>query len=990
MSIHLSTALLPAKIKVMYLLDQTWLPFSNLMLKHIYNVLLICSDYDRFMLEEDGRVEEELYLEYTALGLSNPPKITHTNDEQEALKLLSTLNFDLVITMLDLQTGRVELLAENIKKICPGMPVIALSPSPDHRKAKALKGENCPYIDYLFYWQGNASLFLAMIKLIEDRINIDHDTDEADVQVIILVEDSVRFISSYLPQMYTCLIHQNRISILEALNEWGKTLRMRGRPKIVLARNYNEAWDLFTKYKENVLGVISDVSFPIENGKREMAGLELCRNIKAVDPEIPVLIQSRELKNKDDALALGADFIWKLSSTLLQDLETYFLNHYNFGPFIFINPSTGREIGKAETMKELQSMIKTIPIESFIYHSKKNDFSRWLRAQSLYQLASMIKPINLGDHDDPEDVRKLLYDTIKEYRSDRTRGVIAEFSSAHYDETLHFSRIGKGSMGGKGRGLAFLAMEMHAMGIRKEYPELYLSTPRTVVITTEIFDIFMSENGLQTLYFVDRSDEEILKLFLSKPIPKCLEDSLAQIIQVIKVPISVRSSSLLEDSHFQPFAGVYQTCMIPNQGDDFRRYEELKDAIRTVWASTYFRCAKEYLKNTDHTLEDEKMAVIIQQVTGSAHDNYWYPNISGVARSLNYYPAPGQSQEDGIGMLSFGFGKTVVDEGTSFRFCPAKPKRPNQALTGSESSSQDTFYALNLEKPFRPLEDSDNLEKLPISTASCWPKSMKGIFSSLDMRTGMISERIDKSGVNMLTFNGILKYDTLPLAKIVDQILKMGTRSMAEPVEIEFAVNTEREKPDFSILQIRPISGQVTESDIVIEAEDRKEALIYAEKVMGNGIIEDIRDIITIKKDAFKASEMVEMASELSELNSSMESCYVLIACGRLGSSDRWLGIPCTWSDISKAHVIVETGLKELDVEPSQGTHFFQNMTSLGCIYLTVNPLHGDGDVDFKKLEEMDKVRETKHFLHVRSKKDLIIKVNGRTSKAVIKEENDA
>lgn len=971
----------------MYLLDQTWLPFSNLMLRHIYTVLLICSDYDRFMLEEDGRVEEELYKEYTALGLSNPPKITHTSNEEEALRLIEQRNFDLVITMLDLGSGRVEKLCEDIKKIKPYMPIIALSPSPDHRKARMLKGENCPYIDYMFYWQGNASLFLAMIKLIEDRMNIDHDTAEADVQVIILVEDSVRFISSYLPQMYMALIRQNRISILEALNEWGKTLRMRGRPKIILARNFNEAWSLFSTYRENILGVISDVSFPYQGG-REKAGLELAKRIKEVDREIPVLIQSRDLENEEESRRLGCDFIYKLSPTLLTDLENHFMKYYNFGPFIFIDPRTGNEIARAVTMKEVQHLIKTIPIESFIYHSKRNDFSRWLRAQSLYVLASMIKHINIKEGDDPEDIRKELYKTIKEYRSDRTRGVIAEFTAAHYDETLHFSRIGKGSMGGKGRGLAFLASEMQALGLRKKYEDiLYLSTPRTVVITTEMFDIFLAENGLNDLGFVNRSDNEILSLFLSKEVPQYLRECLKEILQVIKVPISVRSSSLLEDSHFQPFAGVYQTSMIPNRGSDEERLKELENAIKTVWASTYFKNAQEYLKNTDHSLEEEKMAVIIQQITGSEHGKWWFPNLSGVARSLNFYPSPGQKGEDGIGMLSFGFGKAVVDDGTAFRFCPAKPKRPSNNLTGLEVSEQGDFYALDLTKHYDSLTDQDNLTKLPLKTVYEYPKAMKNIFSCLDMATGRLSERPVKDGMNMLTFNGILKYDALPVAKIVDEVLKMGEKGMACPVEIEFAVNTERERPDFSILQIRPISSADFDLDIEIEEEEISSALIYAEKVMGNGKVEGIRDIITIKPENFRASEMQAMARELGEMNASMNEQYLLIAAGRLGSSDRWLGIPCAWSDISKAHVIIETGIKELSVEPSQGTHFFQNMTSLGAIYLTVNPLQRDGKIDFKAIGNLDIIEESEHFLHVRSEKDLIIKVDGRKSKAVVLED---
>ena len=973
----------------MYLLDQTWLPFSNLMLRHIYTVLLICSDYDRFMLEEDGRVEEELYKEYTALGLSNPPKITHTNNETEALTLIDQRNFDLVITMLDLESGRVEKLCEEIKKKKPYMPIIALSPSPDHRKARILKGENCPFIDYMFYWQGNATLFLAMVKLIEDKMNIDHDTAEADVQVIILVEDSVRFISSYLPQMYLALIRQNRLSILEALNDWGRTLRMRGRPKIVLARNFDEAWNLFTTYRENILGVITDVSFPYEGG-REKAGLELAKRIKALDGEIPVLIQSRDMENEEESRKIGCDFLYKLSPTLLMDLENHFLKYYNFGPFIFLDPATGKEIARAETMKEVQRLIKTIPIESFIYHSKRNDFSRWLRAQSLYVLASMIKHINIKEGDNPEDIRAELYRTIKEYRSDRTRGVIAEFSAAHYDETLHFSRIGSGSMGGKGRGLAFLAAEMHALGMRKKYEDvLYLSTPRTVVITTEIFDMFLAENSMNDLYFVNQSDDEILSLFLSKPIPGYLRTCLSQILQVIKVPISVRSSSLLEDSHFQPFAGVYQTCMIPNRGSDEERLNELESAIKTVWASTYFKNAKEYLKNTEHSLEDEKMAVIIQQITGSEHGQWWFPNISGVARSLNFYPSPGQKGEDGIGMLSFGFGKAVVDDGTAFRFCPAKPKKPSNNLTGQETSDQNEFYALDLSKRFNSMENQDNLTKLPIKEVYAYPKAMRNIFSSFDMASGRLIERPSKEGMNILTFNGILKYDALPLAKIIDEVLKLGEKGMACPVEIEFAVNTERERPDFSILQVRPISSADYDLDIDISEKEIKKSIIYAEKVMGNGKVEGIRDIISIKPEVFRPSEMQIMAKELGQMNAGLDNQYLLIAAGRLGSSDRWLGIPCCWSDISKAHVIIETGIKELSVEPSQGTHFFQNMTSLGAVYLTVNPLHGDGKIDFDAIRRLELIEESEHFIHVRSKKDLIIKVDGRGSKAVILEDID-
>ena len=969
----------------MYLLDETWLPFSNLMLRHVYNVLLICSDYDRFTIEEDGRVEEELYKEYTDLGLSNPPKITHTSSEASALRLIDERPFDLVITMLDLGSDRVEGLCEEIKKIKPAMPVIALSPSPDHRKAKELKGENCLFIDYMFYWQGNASLFLAMVKLIEDRMNIEHDTNEADVQVIILVEDSVRFISSYLPQMYTCLIHQNRMSILEALNEWGKTLRMRGRPKIVLARTYDEAWDLYSRYRENILGVITDVSFPSSDGN-EGAGIRLTEAIKSDNEEVPVLIQSTEKANKADADRLGADFLWKLSDTILQDLENHFIKYYNFGPFVFIDPETGKEIAQAGTMKEVQEILKDLPLSSFRYHSKRNDFSRWLRAQSLYTIASLIKPINLDEGRSDKDTRDLLYTTIRNYRAERARGSIAEFSRSGFDETLFFSRIGKGSLGGKGRGLAFIAMEMKAAGLAAKYPGIYLSIPRTVVLSTEIFDKFMELNGLSSLHFINSSDDEILKLFLSADIPEDLREDLKVFLSIVKKPLSVRSSSLLEDSHFQPFAGVYQTCMISNAGNDDERLSELEMAIKSVWASTYFDCAKEYLKHTYHSMEEEKMAVIIQQITGSRHGDILYPNISGVARSLNYYPVPGQKAEDGVGMLSFGFGKMIVDEGTAFRFCPAKPKAPSSSSLISESSVQDSFYALDLNSSFNPLSNSDNLISVPLQEeAGRYPKAFKGIASVMDMSSGMLTESTMAEGERILTFNGILKYDMLPLASIVHDVLELGAKAMAEPVEIEFAVNTEHgECPDFSILQIRPISGCSGYNDISITASEKERALVFAEKVMGNGEENSIRDIITIKPEAFRREDMPAMAAELDMLNRLADGEYVLIAAGRLGSSDRWLGIPCTWSGISKAHVIVETGLKEIQAEPSQGTHFFQNMTSLGCLYLTINPMYNDGIADYDAIRRLPLVRETEHFIHVKADKPLLIKANGLRHMAVI------
>ena len=498
----------------------------------------------------------------------------------------------------------------------------------------------------------------------------------------------------------------------------------------------------------------------------------------------------------------------------------------------------------------------------------------------------------------------------------------------------------------------------------------------------------MEINSFDISNLTQMDDEHILLLFLGGRLPDELERNLKEFLKVVIQPLSVRSSSLLEDSHSEPFAGVYQTCMISNSGSDEKRFRELSSAIKTVWASVFFKRAREYLKITGHMVEEEKMAVILQQVTGSRHGRYYFPNVSGVARSLNYYPVSGQKSEDGVGMLSFGFGKSVVDDGSAFRFCPAKPKKPSDDLNGN-ASSQDSFYALDMEMDFNPEKNLDNLVQLPLSWASRYPKSLKYIASTLDMNTYTISESTFAEGEKIITFNGMLKYGMFPLAPVIDRILKLGAKSMQTPVEIEIAVNTERsadKKPDFSILQIRPIASAYSESDVEIDDEDIASAYVYATSVMGNGIVEGIQDIIAIREDRFKASEMSAMAAELSALNAKMEGKeYVLIVAGRLGSSDRWLGIPCAWSDISHARVIVETGLPDMQVEPSQGTHFFQNMTSLGCIYLTVNPTFNEGSLDFSLLDTLERIEETPHFIHYHSMNDLVIKANGLEKKAVIR-----
>ncbi|AEC03007.1 PEP/pyruvate-binding domain-containing protein [Parasphaerochaeta coccoides] len=972
-------------------LDQTWVPFNNLMLRHIYNVLLICSDYDRFLIEEDGRVEEELYHEYTQLGLSNPPKITHAPDAESALVLLENRPFELVITMLDIGPEKMDDLALGIKSRYPDMPVIALSPSPGHHRNKSLKHASGKSFDYVFYWQGNPSIFLAMVKLVEDAMNAPHDTSVADVPVILLVEDSVRYYSSFLPLLYTSLITENRTSILEALNTWGRTLRMRGRPKILLARTYEDAYGLYEKYRHAMLGVISDVDFHCDGQPNPNAGLVLCRSIRENSPDLPFLLQSTRDDVREKAEDAGATFLWKRDPSLVAELRMYMRREYGFGPFVFRDPSTGAVVAQAETMKDLQHLLPSIPDDSFAWHCRRNDISKWLRSQSLYRLATKIKTRTLGSYDSVRDEKLRVASIIKDYRMERNKGVIAQFSPSSFDETSYFTRIGRGSLGGKGRGLAFIDMELRSSGIVENYPRMSVSIPRTIVIATDIYEQFIEQHCLHEMAYGSYSDHEILETFLSHPLPSRLTNDLQAILKILDAPLSIRSSSLLEDSYSQPFAGVYQTCMIANRGSEQERFDELSQAVRCVWASVFFSKAREYLAATNHVPEEEKMAVIIQNIVGAAYGDYWYPHVSGVARSLNFYPLPGESPHDGIGAIAFGFGKSVVDGEVSFRFSPRHPHRPVNNLDGAARSSQEAFYALALNKPFNPISGNhDNLLLLPLSwAAENHPRSLAAIASTYDGDTGEISESFMSRGTKVITFNGILKYDAFPLASIVHDVLELGTRAMNGSVEIEFAMNLSplREMPEFSLLQIRPIVAGSENEDVAIDDEDRKKAVIHSRAVMGNGRIEHVRNIIMIKPGSFDTTRTMEMVRELRELNASFsrtDGDYVLVVAGRLGSSDPWLGIPAVWSDISQARVIVETGLPSIHVEPSQGTHFFQNITSFGTVYMTVNPSFGDGTCDFTALSSLPRIRETEYFLHVQSSADLDIRVKGRDQEGVV------
>ena len=966
-------------------------PFGNLMQLHIYKMILICSDYDQFLIEEDGRVEEELFHEYTQLGLSTPPKITFARTTEDVFYLLESGNYDLLVTMLELGKTSVSELAQNVKEQYPHLPIVALSPSPGHKVSVDLKKRNIHGIDALYYWQGNANIFLAMVKILEDKMNAERDAHSpAEVPVIILVENSVRFYSSFLPILYTAIIQQTRMSMSEGLNPWATALRMRGRPKILLARNYEEAIGLYETFRNHILGIITDIAFDKDGVNDNEAGFKLARHIREENSELPILLQSTKAESEYQAVQEHTSFIWKLSPSLLTDLRQYVFQNYGFGPFIFKDVHTKQEITRANNLRELQHTLSEIPLETFILHSNRNDFSRWLKARSLYSLANVFRPYSVRDYENPEELRRHLVQIIKDYRINRGKGRIAQFNRYNFDESSFFSRIGSGSLGGKGRGLAFIDYQLRNSPIIERYSSMYLSIPRTIVISTDLFTQFMEENNLHDVVSASLPDETLRRIFLSKKLPSELVMDLKAILKTIRVPIAVRSSSMLEDSHYQPFAGVYETCMLPNKGNDDERLKALCEAVICVYASTFYNKSKEYLRATNHMVEEERMAVIIQQVIGSEFGDYWYPNFSGVARSLNFYPVGNEKAEDGVGMLSFGFGKMIVDNGIAFRFSPTYPKRNLQFLGGKESSSQETFYALDMQKPYHPHGNPENLVKLPLKEAENNKESLRHIASTYDEKTGNLTDQMSAEGRKVITFNSILKYNTFPIAAIVKDLLQFGEKVMSTPIEIEFACNLNRgaeKKPEFSLLQVRPIVSGSESETLAISEEEQQDAIVLSHHVMGNGHNNALRDIVFVTPDTFDPSKTGEMTMEIELLNSqfaSQEREYILIVAGRLGSSDPWLGIPVVWSQISQAAVIIETSLPGFQVEPSQGTHFFQNITSLGTIYLTVNPTYNDGICDFAAMKSYPVVKQTRFFTHVRVGQPFIVKADGRSRIGII------
>ena len=976
------------KLNQLYFKDTS---FVNLMTKRIFNVLLVANPYDAFMLEDDGRIDEKIFNEYMNLSLRYPPRFTQVSTEEETWKQLANTTFDLVICMPGTDNSDTFEIARSIKNKYSHIPLVVLTPF-SHGITARMEHEDLSIFEYVFCWLGNTDLLVSIIKLIEDKMNLEHDVKEVGVQMIMLVEDSIRFYSSVLPNLYKFVLKQSQEFATEALNAHQRTLRMRGRPKIVLTRTYEEAMDLYNKYEKNVLGIITDARYPRGGVVDPMAGIKLLAEIRSRDPFIPLILQSSEVDNKVYAGRYDASFVDKNSKKMNIDLREIISEHFGFGDFIFRNPDTFEEVARVRNLKELQNIIFSIPKESLLYHISRNHVSRWLYSRAMFPPAEFLKQITWKSLQDIDAHRRIIFEAIVKYRKMKNQGVVAVFQRDRFDRYSNFARIGEGSLGGKGRGLAFIDNMVKRHIEFDEFENATLVIPTTVVLCTDNFDEFMDTNGLYQVALSDADDDTILKAFLRAKLPDRLVEDFFAFFDVVKSPIAIRSSSLLEDSHYQPFAGIYSTYMIPYLEDKYEMLRMLSDAIKGVYASVYYRDSKAYMQATSNVIDQEKMAVILQEVVGTQYGDRFYPSISGVARSLNYYPIGDETAEEGTVSLALGLGKYIVDGGLTLRICPY---HPNQVLQTSEMEialreTQTRFYALDLKNTGHnfSLDDGFNLLKLPVKEADN-DGALNFIASTYDPYDMVIRDGIYPGGRKLITFANVLQHDVFPLPRILQLAQEYGQSEMRRPVEIEFAVtlNAQKKTGVFYLLQIRPMVDIKAVLDEDLNLIKDENVLLRSNNSLGHGIMEDIHDIIYVKTEGYTASNNPTIAYEIEKMNRKFldeGKHYILVGPGRWGSSDSWLGIPVKWPHISAARIIVEAGLTNYRVDPSQGTHFFQNLTSFGVGYFTINSYMNDGVYNQDILNAQPAVEETQFIRHVRFDNPLIVKMDGKKKQGVV------
>ena len=963
-----------------------------LMNRRIRRILLVCNNYDNFSLEEDGRLDVRISREYSELNLSNPPVFERVETPAEALQLVEGgESFDLVIAMYNAGATDVFGFSLKMKALSPDTPIVLLT-SYSKEIWRKMEDMDRSGIDYSFCWSGSTDLIIAIIKLLEDSMNADDDILEGGVQCILLVEDSVRYYSTYLPLLYKLVLQQNIDALNDALNEEQQIFRKRARPKILMATNYDDAVALFERYKEQMLGVISDIGFVMHKGDKSStekldAGVHFCRLIRKEVPKMPILMQSSQESMRSVAEGLGAGFLMKRSKTLTHELGEYIGREFGFGDFVVTDKKL-HQIARASDLQGAEQIIATIPGNYLAELQAKNYISRWLLARGIFRIGNLIKNTS---YPDVESLRESVVRYIHDYRTSQSLGVVAHFNRETYNDTIGFARIGEGSIGGKARGLAFLSHLLYKYNLYDRWGDVRLTIPRTLVISTEYFDRFILENGLQYVINSDVDDIELLTQFTSSRLPADLMDDLRVFIRYVERPIAIRSSSKLEDSYYQPFAGVYSTYMIPRTENEDQQLRLLANAIKSVYASVYYASSRGYITATANVISEEKMGIILQEISGTEDDGYFFPTLSGVARSVNFYPVGHEKAEEGIAKIAFGLGKAVVDGEQVLRFSPEYPKNVIQTSTPDLTmrDTQQVMYALNLlpGKFKTSVDDAVNLERIPISECTRF-REFARVASTYDFENGRMVDNVSARGPKAVTFAHVLRYDTFPLAEILRELLKIAADEMKCGVELEFAADLENRI--FHLLQIRPISSDGIRTEVDWKNIDDSNALIRSTSALGTGWIPDVKDIVYVRKSGFDKMHTSEIAEELRALNARLRDegrGYVLIGYGRWGSSIPTLGIPVVWSDISEARALVECSLQDFRVDPSQGSHFFQNLTSFNAGYVSVDEFSRPGDsIDHDTLESLPAVSETPYIRHIRLESPLKICVDGREGRAFVGE----
>ncbi len=965
--------------------------FENLMPFRVQNILLVSSLYDSFILREDGRLNELLIDESLELNLRQIPGITHVSSCAEALELArSNPQFNLIVTNLTVGDTNAADLASKVREAGLDVPVVVLGY--DYREIKNFVARNpVTDVDRVFLWQGTARILIAIVKYIEDKRNVLHDTRAMGVPVLLVVEDNIRYYSSFLPSIYTELIKQSRRVIQEGINVAHKLVRMQARPKILLASNFEDAARLVQEYREYIFGLVSDVEFPWEGKLNPEAGFELARMVKSLTPDVPVVLQTSRTEFRPRAHAEGYSFLRKRSPTLLKDLRRILTDHFGFGDFVFRLPDQ-REVGRAKDLTELEELLHNVPADSLMYHAQRNHFSHWLMARTEFALSAKLRPRKVSDFKGPEHLRSDLIQSIDDYRREQNEVLIGDFKADTFTPCQSsFLRIGSGSLGGKARGLAFVRHLLRTRRIGRRFPGVRISVPPAVVIATDQFDQFLAENNLSDFALHCDDDSEIQQRFLDSPLPVPLQENLKAFLEEVRYPIAVRSSSLLEDSQYQPFTGVYETFMLGNQQASLQtRLEELSEAIKRVYASTFSQHAKAYVRATPYRLEEEKMAVILQQVVGTLHGNRFYPDFSGVVRSHNFYPVAPMTFADGIAAVALGLGRTVVDGGKCINFCPRYPKNLLQFSSVEDilANTQNEFCALELDgvPPGGPGHLREIRFGLDVAEVD---GTLDAVASTYSADNHAVYDGLSRPGSRLVTFAPMLKYGIFPLAQILELLVRAGEDALGNPVEIEFAVSLPRgeEPAEFGFLQIRPLTLARDHQELTIEEVDPARLICRSTKVLGNGRIENLHDIVVVDSQRFERSRSREVAEAVARFNATLSAenrPYLLIGVGRWGSNDPWLGIPVEWDEISGARAIVEAGFRDFRVTPSQGSHFFQNLTAFQVGYFTVNPDAGEGSVDWHWLAERPAVEERGCVRHLQFAEPLHVVMNSRTGQGVI------